>query len=95
MSGVCFPTADGGQHARTSIPSRWSHKFASRGTPGRDGPQVWCEVVALACDLLAWTQMLALAGNARRRLRLCVAEHWPWAADVTAAITRLQAIPSS
>lgn len=20
MSGVCFPTADGGQHARTSIP---------------------------------------------------------------------------
>jgi hypothetical protein len=36
--------------------------------------QVWCEIVALACELLAWTQMLALTGNARRwepkRLRL-------------------------
>ena len=36
--------------------------------------QIWCEIVALACELLAWTQMLALAGAARRwepkRLRL-------------------------
>jgi Transposase DDE domain group 1 len=78
--------------------------------------QVWCEIVALARELLAWTQMLALAGNARRwepkrlrlrlfaaagrlassgrRLRLRLAERWPWAADITAAITRLQAIPS-
>ena len=36
--------------------------------------QLWCEIVALACELLAWTQMLALAGDARRwepkRLRL-------------------------
>ena len=36
--------------------------------------QLWCEIVALACELLAWTQMLALAGAARRwepkRLRL-------------------------
>src|SRR5690349_20109524 len=29
--------------------------------------QLWCEIVALACELLAWTQMLALAGTARRR----------------------------
>jgi hypothetical protein len=28
--------------------------------------QVWCEIVALACELLSWTQMLALAGKARR-----------------------------
>ena len=63
--------------------------------------QVWCEIVALACELLAWTQMLALAGAARRwepkrlrlrlfsaagrlarggrRLRLRLAERWPWA----------------
>ena len=27
---------------------------------------VWCEIVALACELLAWTQMLALPGTARR-----------------------------
>jgi hypothetical protein len=29
--------------------------------------QVWCEVVALASELIAWTQMLALTGAARRR----------------------------
>jgi hypothetical protein len=36
--------------------------------------QLWCEIVALACELLAWTQMLAFTGQARRwepkRLRL-------------------------
>ena len=36
--------------------------------------QIWCEIVALACELLAWTAMLALPGPARRwepkRLRL-------------------------
>ena len=36
--------------------------------------QIWCEITALAGDLLAWTQMLALTGPARRwepkRLRL-------------------------
>ena len=74
--------------------------------------QVWCELVAMACELLAWTQMLALDGAARawepkrlrlrlfsaagrlvhggRRLRLRLAAAWPWAAQLTAAITRLQ-----
>jgi hypothetical protein len=78
--------------------------------------QLWCEIVALACELLAWTQMLALAGDARkwepkrlrlrllavagrlassgRRLRLRLAERWPWAGEITAAIARLQAIPA-
>jgi hypothetical protein len=28
--------------------------------------QIWTELVALACELLAWTQMLALDGTARR-----------------------------
>jgi Transposase DDE domain group 1 len=36
--------------------------------------QIWCQIVALACDLIAWTQLLALTGPARRwepkRLRL-------------------------
>jgi hypothetical protein len=36
--------------------------------------QLWCEIIALACELLAWTQLLALTGAARRweprRLRL-------------------------
>jgi Transposase DDE domain group 1 len=83
---------------------------------GSDQNQVWCEIVALACELLAWTQMLALAGAARRwepkrlrlrlfsvagrlassgrRLRLRLAERWPWAAEITAATARLQALPS-
>jgi hypothetical protein len=38
--------------------------------------QIWCEITALACELLAWMQLLALPGRARRweprklRLRL-------------------------
>jgi hypothetical protein len=36
--------------------------------------QIWCEIVTLACELLAWMQLLALTGPARRwepkRLRL-------------------------
>jgi hypothetical protein len=77
--------------------------------------QLWCEIVALACELLAWTQMIALAGEARRwepkrlrlrvfavagrlaasgrRLRLRLAERWPWTGDIIAAIARLQALP--
>jgi Transposase DDE domain group 1 len=76
--------------------------------------QIWTEIVALACELLAWTQMLALNGPARRwepkrlrlrlfspagrlvrggrRLRLKISSRWPWATQITAAITRLQAL---
>jgi hypothetical protein len=76
--------------------------------------QIWCEVVALACELLAWMAMLALPSPARRwepkklrlrmfsaagrivrggrRLRLRLAARWPWTADITAAISRLQAL---
>jgi hypothetical protein len=75
--------------------------------------QIWCELVAMACELTAWMQMLALDGTARswepkrlrlrlfataarlarggRRLRLRIAATWPWATQITAAITRLQA----
>jgi len=76
--------------------------------------QIWCELVAMACELTTWMQMLALHGPARawepkrlrmrlfsaagrivrggRRLRLRLAAAWPWAAQITAAITRLQAL---
>ena len=76
--------------------------------------QVWCEIVALACELLAWMQMLAFDGPARRwepkrvrlrifavagrivrggrRLRLRLAARWPWATQITAAVTRLHAL---
>jgi hypothetical protein len=78
--------------------------------------QVWCEIVALASELLAWTQLLALTRTARRgepkrlrlrlfpaagrlarggrRLRLRLAGHWPWAGEIKAAVTRLQALPA-
>ena len=76
--------------------------------------QLWCEIVALACELLAWTQLLALTGPARRwepkrlrlrllsaagrivrgsrRLRLRLTASWPWAREITTAITHLQAL---
>jgi hypothetical protein len=81
---------------------------------GFDQNQIWCELVAMACELTAWMQMLALDGPARawepkrlrlrlfstagrlvrggRRLRLRLAATWPWATQLTAAITRLQHI---
>jgi hypothetical protein len=41
---------------------------------GYDQNQIWCQIVALACELIAWMQLLALHGVARRwepkRLRL-------------------------
>jgi hypothetical protein len=74
--------------------------------------QIWCELVATACELLAWMAMLALGGPAQawkpkrlrlrlfaaagwrarggRRLRLRLAATWPWATQITAAISRLQ-----
>jgi hypothetical protein len=80
---------------------------------GFDQNQIWCELVAMASELLAWMQLLALDGPARawepkrlrlrlfsaagrlvrggRRLRLRIAATWPWASQLTAAITRLQA----
>jgi hypothetical protein len=79
--------------------------------------QIWSEIVALACELLAWTQMLALTGPARRwepkrlrlrlfttagrivrggrRLRLRLTASWPWATQITTAISRLQALAPS
>jgi hypothetical protein len=76
--------------------------------------QIWCEIVAMACEVLAWMQMLALEGPARRwepkrlrlriftcagrlvrggrRLNLRLAASWPWARQITTAITRLQAL---
>ncbi len=29
--------------------------------------QIWCQIVALARELIAWTQLLALTGTARRQ----------------------------
>ena len=79
---------------------------------GFEQNQIWCELVAMACELTAWMAMLALDSPARawepkrlrlrlftaagrlirggHRLRLRLAASWPWATQLTAAITRLQ-----
>jgi hypothetical protein len=33
---------------------------------GYEQNQIWCEITAMACELLAWMQMLAFDGSARR-----------------------------
>jgi Transposase DDE domain group 1 len=124
---TCFATSTkGGQladlelrrrrRARCEDRIRCAKDTGLRNLPlhGFDQNQIWCEIVALACELLAWTQMLALTGKARRwepkrlrlrlftcagrivrggrRLRLRLAASWPWAQEITTAITRLQAL---
>jgi hypothetical protein len=126
---TCFATSTrGGQLADLELRHRRRARCedrirAAKDTGLRNLPlqgfnqnQLWCEIVAMACELLAWMQMLALAGPARRwepkrlrlrlfsaagnlvrggrRLRLRIAATWPWATHITAAITRLQALPS-
>lgn len=63
---------------------------------------IWCDLVAMACELAAWMQMLALAGppapgnltaaaaHVLRRLRLRLSATWPWVGQFTAAISCLR-----
>jgi hypothetical protein len=84
---TCFATdTNGGQlaglelrhrrRARCEDPIRCAKDTGLNNLPlhGYAQNQIWCEIVALACELLAWMQMLALTGKARRwepkRLRL-------------------------
>jgi hypothetical protein len=84
---TCFATSTrGGQladlelrhrrRARCEDRIRCAKDTGLRNLPlhGFDQNQIWCELVAMACELLAWMQMLALHGPARRwepkRLRL-------------------------
>ena len=46
---------------------RQGHRAAQPPLKSFARNQVWCEIVALACELLAWTQIIALAGTAARR----------------------------
>ncbi len=63
-----------GPAARTASGTRRTPGCGTCPLKGFAQNQLWCESVALACDLLAWTQLLALVGTARRwepkRLRL-------------------------
>jgi hypothetical protein len=84
---TCFATnTNGGQLADLELRHRRRARCedrirAAKDTGLRNLPlhgyaqnQVWCEIVAIACELTAWMQMLALTGPARRwepkRLRL-------------------------
>jgi hypothetical protein len=82
---TCFATnTTGGQLADLELRHRRRARCedrAAKDTGLRNLPlhgyaqnQAWCEIAALACELLAWMQMLALTGPARRwepkRLRL-------------------------
>jgi hypothetical protein len=84
---TCFATSTkGGQladlelrhrrRARCEDRIRCAKDTGLRNLPlhGYDQNKIWCEIVALACELLTWTQMLALTGPARswepKRLRL-------------------------
>ena len=45
---------------------RTGHRITHAAPGGAKSPVLlWCEIVALACELLAWTQLLALTGKAR------------------------------
>jgi len=60
-------------------------------------------MLALAGNTRRWEpkrlrlRLFSVAGRlvrGGRRLRLRLAERWPWAGELTAAATRLQALPS-
>ena len=72
--------------------SRWpaSCSPGRRCSPSPATARRW-EPKRLRLRLFAVAGRLARSG---RRLRLRLAERWPWAADITAAIARLQALPS-
>ncbi|EFC79773.1 hypothetical protein FrEUN1fDRAFT_7102 [Parafrankia sp. EUN1f] len=72
--------------------------------------QIWCALVALALDLIAWTQLLALPDEPVRRwepkhLRhrlfrlarqtvLHLGAHHPWASPAVQAVNSLRALPA-
>jgi hypothetical protein len=76
---TCFATSTrGGQLADLELRHRRRARCedrirAAKDTGLRNLPlhgyaqnQIWCEIVTLACELLAWMQLLALTGPARR-----------------------------
>ena len=124
---TCFATGTkGGQLADLELRHRLRARCEDRIRAAKDtglrnlplhgyaANQIWTELVAMACELLAWMQLLALDGQARRwepkrlrlriftvagrlvrggrRRRLRLAAHWPWATQITAAVSRLQAL---
>jgi hypothetical protein len=46
-------------------PVRQGNRAAEPALHGYDQNQIWCELVAMACELLAWMAMLTLVGPTR------------------------------
>jgi hypothetical protein len=104
-------------HARVEDRIRCAKDTGLRRLPSREFAinAAWCTAAALAADLIAWLQLLALddelakvepkrlryrvlhtaasltRGQRRRWLRIRAS--WPWADQITAAFTRIAAIP--
>jgi hypothetical protein len=106
------------QRARCEDRIRSAKDTGLRNLPlkGSAQNQLWCEIAALASELLACARLPALTGTARRwepkrlrlrifavagrlvlggrRLRPRLAERWPWADEISAAVARLQGLTS-
>lgn len=105
-------------HARVEDRIRCAKDTGLRRLPSREFAinTAWCTAAAIAADLIAWPQTLALAGELAtaepKRLRyrilhtavrltrgqrhrwLRIPATWPWADQITAALTRIAAIPA-
>jgi Transposase DDE domain group 1 len=105
-------------HARVEDRIRCAKDTGLRRLPSREFAinAAWCTAAAIAADLIAWLQLLALDGDlaraepkrlryrilhtaarlvrGQRRRRLRVPSTWPWADQITAAFTRIAAIPA-
>jgi hypothetical protein len=105
-------------HARVEDRIRCAKDTGRRRLPSREFAinAAWCTAAAIACDLIAWLQILGLHGDLAttepKRLRyrvlhtaarltrgqrhrwLRIPTTWPWADQITAAFTRIAAIPA-
>lgn len=105
-------------HARVEDRIRCAKDTGLGRLPSREFAinQAWCTAAAIACDLIAWLQFLALDGDlalaepkrlryrilhtaarlvhGQRRRWLRIPATWPWAEQITAAFTRIAAIPA-
>jgi Transposase DDE domain group 1 len=105
-------------HARVEDRIRCAKDTGLRRLPSRtfEVNQAWCLAAAIAADLIAWLQILALHGelaraepkrlryrllhtaarlvHGQRRRWLRIPASWPWAEQITAAFTRIAAIPA-
>ncbi|MGN9779739.1 IS1380 family transposase [Micromonospora sp. H33] len=105
-------------HARVEDRIRCAKDTGLRRLPSREFAinTAWCQIAAIAADLIAWLQVLALDGDlataepkrlryrllhtaarltrGQRRRRLRIPSTWPWADQITAAFTRIAAIPA-